>query len=748
MPIRMPQPAPSLLVAILLLLAPAGRAAPASRVPSHDAVKPSAAPAAEPSAPGPLLLEENPAPLVPKHVPTAEDRHRLEALAMFSAARMLEKQGQEADALRLYQRALRYDPRAAAVARQIVLLAYRMGRHAEAVRYAMALADLDKPDPLLLNQLAVYLTEQGEWDRAVQLYENSLSSGTDEERSPADVLLRMQMGRLYHLVEKYDKAADCFAAVLDALKDPKAAGIDEEIEKVLLGDTDATYGLIGETFLRADRPEEAVAAFDRAHKAEPNKGLFNYRLARVEFLRDKPESALARLQVYFDEHLSSEALEPYRFLAEILEALDRRQDLVPLLESVYREDPKNIPLGYALAEKYLQTAALDKAEALYVDLIARAPTTVGFRNLANLYRKAGNTEGLLKVLGEAVAATSALDSLEEEGRSIAEDGTLMEKLVKTAREQHRAQGKNFEYPRRLAVALLALDAKSYEIAKEFFELAVEAKPEEATDLLLTWGLGLVADEQYAQAAEVFRRGIQREVDTEEKAVFHFYLAAALELGSRTDEAVTAARKSAELRPEDPRFLGRVAWILYHGKRNAEAADVYGQLIEKFDADHSSSEVRDVLREARFVLSNIAVADQRYSEAEEYLEQILDEFPGDVGAMNDLGYLWADQNKKLPRAHRMIRAAVEKEPENAAYRDSLGWVLYRLGRAAEAVPELEKAASLDPDPVVLDHLGDAYRALQQADKARQTWRKAADKLKEKGETEKAALIEQKIRESQP
>ena len=97
--------------------------------------------------------------------------------------------------------------------------------------------------------------------------------------------------------------------------------------------------------------------------------------------------------------------------------------------------------------------------------------------------------------------------------------------------------------------------------------------------------------------------------------------------------------------------------------------------------------------------------------------MLDEFPDDVAALNDLGYIWADQNVRLQRAHRMIRQAVEEDPQNAAYRDSLGWVLYRLGRPEEALVELEKAAADgEPDPVILDHLGDVYHATNQPQKA--------------------------------
>ena len=72
---------------------------------------------------------------------------------------------------------------------------------------------------------------------------------------------------------------------------------------------------------------------------------------------------------------------------------------------------------------------------------------------------------------------------------------------------------------------------------------------------------------------------------------------------------------------------------------------------------------------------------------------------------------------------MIQKAVAAEPDNMAYRDSLGWVLFRLGRYAEAVAELEKAAAgKKPDAVVLDHLGDAYQKAGRRDKAVEAWRK--------------------------
>ena len=134
---------------------------------------------------------------------------------------------------------------------------------------------------------------------------------------------------------------------------------------------------------------------------------------------------------------------------------------------------------------------------------------------------------------------------------------------------------------------------------------------------------------------------------------------------------------------------------------------------------------------------------RLPEAEEWLQQVLDEYPDDVAACNDLGYLWADQGTHLERALKMIRHAVEAEPNNAAYRDSLGWVLYRLGRYPAAVVELEKAAAKEPAAEVLDHLGDARFKAGQREKANLAWRHAAAAFRKDKEEDKAKQVEKKV-----
>ena len=703
-----------------------------------------------PSTVGPLIIDDVPEPLDPKQPRTEADEDRVEALSRYAAGLMLERQGEYSRALRHYQRALRCDPQAVNVAREIVSLAFVLKRYDQAARYALRLepADLEDANPRLLYHLAGLLDEQHDWARAVKLYERVVAARAGTEEKYFDLHVQKAMGRAYYLVAQYGKAADSFSRVLHALDHPEESGLDEEQQKDLLGKAGLTYGLFGECLLQADRVDEAVEAFERAHRVAPNKGVLQFNLARTDARRDKPERALDALQVCFKQRLASEGMAPYELLAELLEALGKKDELIGRLEKLHAYDPKNVPLAYFLAGSYRETKQLEKAERLDLALAETTPTPTGYRSLVEIYRETNRPEALLAVLGEAAAKTGTLEGLGAQGQAVFDDADLLRTLIETARKKYQAEPKKLDYGVRLAVALLALESKQFETAAEFVDLALKAQPEKAAELLPVWGIELLFAERSAEAATCPPERGEALVTPEENGGFYFYLAGALAADDRTDEALAAARKAVELKKDSPLFHSRAAWVLYRAKRNDEAIKAYTELIDKFDSDYKSPAIREALRETRFALSNLCVFKEDLAPAEEWLEQVLDEFPDDVGAFNDLGYLWADQGKHLNRALKMIRQAVDAEPENVAYRDSLGWVLYRLGRYQEAVAELEKAAAGDdgsePDAVILDHLGDAHLKANQPKKAKDAWGRAVKAFQKEEEPEKAKAVEDKIK----
>ena len=691
----------------------------------------------------PFLLDDTLETFVPRRPRSATDEEQIEALSLFSAGRMLQWKGEEAKALRLYQRALWYDPTTDVVAELVVSVALGLNRPAEAARYALRADRLKGIDPLHLRQLGVHLSVHGDWQGAVELYEKALSLRKEAQPSAADILLHMEMGRLRHLLDDYKNAAEDFALVIDALEHPKKYRLNKTIVDVLLGESGPTYSLMAECFLLAGRLDEADEAFQKSHKASPDKARQGFDLARVKSHRNQPAEALEELQVYFDEQGSTGGVVPYLLAEELLEKLGKKEELIQRLEKLHEADQKNVPLAYFLAKQYCQAQQFDKAEPLLLNLAKDSPTITGYRYLANIRRKSGRTDDLLDLLAEASTKVPSLDSLADDGESLGQDADLVDALTSAARKRHEANPDDFGYDHRQAMALLSLDAGRFAAAGEFFELAIEADSKQADNLLPVWGMALLMDDQFAEAAKIFQRGIELNLPENETAVLEFYLASALEMDGRTDQALEAAKKAAQTDDDSPRLASRVGWVLYHAERLDEAYQVYSNVVERFDSKHDSPDIRDALREARLILSTICVLREQFPQAVEWLQQVLDEFPGNIAALNDLGYLWADRGQHVERAHDMIREAVDGDPENAAYRDSLGWVLYRLGRLDEAVVELEKAVQREPDPVILDHLGDVYSDLKKPDKAKHAWQRSVQRFKEQEDDERAEEVQKKI-----
>jgi tetratricopeptide (TPR) repeat protein len=105
------------------------------------------------------------------------------------------------------------------------------------------------------------------------------------------------------------------------------------------------------------------------------------------------------------------------------------------------------------------------------------------------------------------------------------------------------------------------------------------------------------------------------------------------------------------------------------------------------------------------------------------ESLLKDRPEDASLLNALGYSLADRNQKLPRAEMLIRKALVASPDNPAFLDSLGWVLFRRGDVPGATPQLERAYRIFPDAEIASHWGEVlWVSGKQAD-ARALWARA-------------------------
>ena len=178
-----------------------------------------------------------------------------------------------------------------------------------------------------------------------------------------------------------------------------------------------------------------------------------------------------------------------------------------------------------------------------------------------------------------------------------------------------------------------------------------------------------------------------------------------------------------------RFQGAPEIVYYLAIAQSEAKQTQQAVATFEEALHEAQldQDNDIVN-AKFYFNYGATAEQAglYDKAADLLRKSIALDPANSAeACNYLGYMWADHNMNLNEAEAMIKRAMEMEPNNASYLDSLGWVEFRKGKFDQALTNLLLAAKTadHDDPVIFEHIGDAYFKLNRTSEALEAWQKA-------------------------
>jgi tetratricopeptide (TPR) repeat protein len=178
-----------------------------------------------------------------------------------------------------------------------------------------------------------------------------------------------------------------------------------------------------------------------------------------------------------------------------------------------------------------------------------------------------------------------------------------------------------------------------------------------------------------------------------------------------------------------RFSGAPEIVYYlavaqrEAKQTQRAVATFEEALREAQLDQENEIVN-----AKFYFNYGVTAEQAglYDKAADLLRKSIALDPANAAeAYNYLGYMWADLNVHLDEAKEMIQRALEFDPNNGSYLDSLGWVEFRQGKFDQALADLLLAAkNLDrEDPIVFEHIGDTYLKLHRVPEALESWQKA-------------------------
>ncbi len=110
------------------------------------------------------------------------------------------------------------------------------------------------------------------------------------------------------------------------------------------------------------------------------------------------------------------------------------------------------------------------------------------------------------------------------------------------------------------------------------------------------------------------------------------------------------------------------------------------------------------------------------DSEKDLRTILEIDPDNANALNALGFTLSNQPSRISEAMPLIQKAINLNPENPAYMDTMGWLLFKMGRTQDSITMLEKAYKISGDNEIAAHLGEVLWSSGKKDAAKEVWKK--------------------------
>src|SRR6201996_3076987 len=584
-------------------------------------------------------------------------------------------------AIEEYKLALDADPGSKYLNSGLAELYLRTGRIRDAVLAAQEILKTE-PNNLDAHKLLgrVYLQSLGNAQNGSPS-EKVLQLAIDEyakivQLQPNDIESRLLLGQLYTLAHDTPHAEEQFKA---------AEHIDPNSEDVVLN-LARLYGDSGDV-THAIAVLTAVPEDDRTAKMEYALGM------SYDQLKDN-KKAIDAYGKAFD--MERDNLDAERGLAQALLNANQLDAALKHFENISSGDPQDAQSYPRIAEiqrrqgHYEQAlATLKKAKALASDSLE-----IGF-NEALIDDSLGHYDDAVQTLQDLVKQTTHPDGQYSDGeknnRSI-----FLDRLANVYKEQQKTD---------LAVQTYQLMVA---MGGDFAERGYQGEVDGYRDA-----------KQYDKATQVAQQAAA--AMPKDKTV-QLMLAAQLADSGKTEEGLKLAKSQLQGNAGDREVHLTLAQMYTRLRRWKDASDE----IDAADAlsahkDSPAPLTQDDKIYIYFLRGALAERQKHYDSAEEEFRKILAIDPNNSMTLNYLGYMLGDRGVKLDDALTMVQKAVQQEPQNGAYLDSLGWVYFKMGQYALAEANLRKASErMGQDPAVHDHLGELYEKTGRLKLAASQW----------------------------
>ena len=480
------------------------------------------------------------------------------------------------------------------------------------------------------------------------------------------------------------------------------------------------------------KPKENVRAIAHFMDGQLFMSQGNYSMAILEF-----QDAL---------ELDPEASTIIVSMAECYWKLGKAKKSEELLFKALNINPKDNDAREILANQYIYQNKHDKAIEQYRVLAENAVEgdTKYLIALAKLVLSQNNINESISLFIKAYEKDKSRIDILEEAANLSLRSRQLEKATNLYKQLIDID-KNNSYYLSTYIDLIVMSG-DYDNGIVALKSLIEIEGE-TTERLSQLGILYYNTNQTVKAKPIFNKLIN--IDHFDATTMHFLSNIYIDQGI-FDSALIIANKIIDHHPSDPRGYLDAALTELNNENPIGAIEILEPVNRTFNNEFSiqyllgssyqqleeydkatvvlrqSLKIYPESRGARHTLAIASDALNYWNESDSLYEGLIESDTNDVQALNNYSYSLVERNIQLNKALAMAKKAIELEPNNAAYLDTIGWIYYKMDNVEKALSFIRKSVELDNNnAVVLEHLGDVLFSNNQIEEAMLFYLKALD-----------------------
>lgn len=528
------------------------------------------------------------------------------------------------------------------------------------------------------------------------------------------------------------EASDSNSKSIYELRQRQSTDWDKVIDQLTrspLSDAEADFAfLVAEQFINQKQLEPATKLMRAVFNSHPSlvSGIELVRLVTLNGDLAEGEQISRKLQLFYPK-----SPEPALAQSYIAQLKGSRDEAIEILATAYRRHPHNEEVTARYITILIDAGKKTKAKEVLLTATTAMPQSPYFllrlarlRSEEKQFKDAKNLlDKLLKIAPDNIEGWTLAGFIASEEKNY-------QAAERYFREAYEKQPENDTLARYYVSQLLKLN-KFQEARRLLLRLEASADGENQLDPDLIFQLGYVFFqlEEYSEAKKRFLQLIET---SNEKERLYFYAAQCEDRLKNNHEAFNLYKQVKGDSELNKIAQQRIIQIQIENGKFEEVEDLLSEYVVNYLKKSSEEDFKFLAttysKMGKFIKAQSLVdsglqkfpssVDLHYLKAAYLehtvsrlasiaaLEKLIAKHPDHTQSLNHLGYTLAEANQQLDLALSLINRALQKEPKNGFYLDSLGWLYFKLKQFSEAEKFLNQAMQLEPtEPIIHEHFAE-------------------------------------------